>query len=484
VSKGKLTRQELGWLLTQEAQGAAERLRTGVSALTQAPPPMGVDASGMDATLSALGDTMNMLSKLHAHPVSVRGRRGRIDLASLVWEVAPEARVSIEPGSGMEVFGDEAELRRMLLVMLGHGSGSGSAVSIKREGDEVLLAVVLGPDSSATADTERAWLSRMALRYGGRYELEGAAEVLALPAEGVEARDDVANLRRELDEARKQGEAYARELAAVWSAGDGSSSSSQPPPPPGRYSAISRLAGGVAATLRAMLSPVGRDVSELRAAAASRRSSSDPEGISRGDLDERLEAIRRKLLVVQDFVAELAAIGESEPEEPVREADLVEIVRGEVRAIDARVARSGVDVRVHIVPDDPSTRAFVSVAPRAVAVLARELVSHAIAASPRGSVVTVTVYAAAGGLGARFVVDDSGTILPAAARRALLEMQVEPGTFGRPSGVAPFVAAEIASTQGALLEIGDAPIEEPGQPGQAQPTRAGGGVRVTVTFPR
>ena len=106
MSKGKLTRQELGWLLTQEAQGAAERLRKGVSALTQAPPPdmvdevsIPADAAGVDATLSALDDAMRMLSSLHARPVSVRGRRGRIDLASLLWEVAPEARVSIEPAA-------------------------------------------------------------------------------------------------------------------------------------------------------------------------------------------------------------------------------------------------------------------------------------------------------------------------------------------------------------------------------------------------
>src|SRR5579859_6376773 len=164
MSRGKVTRQELGWLLTQEAQGAAERLRKGVTALTQAPPPPGADSSGMDATLSALDDAMKMLSSLHNRPVSVRGRRGRIDLASLLWEVAPEARVSIEPGSGTEVFGDEAELRRMLHVMLGHGSGSGSSLTIKREGDEVVLGVVMGPDTSPTADTERAWISRMAVR--------------------------------------------------------------------------------------------------------------------------------------------------------------------------------------------------------------------------------------------------------------------------------------------------------------------------------
>src|SRR6516225_2631695 len=236
MSKGKLTRQELGWLLTQEAQGAAERLRRGVTALTQAPPPpgadaSGVDASGVDATLSALDDAMKMLSSLHNKPVSVRGRRGRIDLASLLWEVAPEARVSIEPGSGTEVFGDEAELRRMLHVILGHGSGTGSVVTVRRDGDEVVIGIVLGPDASATAETERAWLARMAVRYGGRYELEGGMEVLALPAEGVEARDDVAKLRKELDEARKQGEAYARELAAVWAAGDEPLAQSSYPPP-------------------------------------------------------------------------------------------------------------------------------------------------------------------------------------------------------------------------------------------------------------
>jgi hypothetical protein len=71
-------------------------------------------------------------------------------------------------------------------------------------------------------------------------------------------------------------------------------------------------------------------------------------------------------------------------------------------------------------------------------------------------------------------VDDGGTTLPAAARRALLALEVEPGTFGRSSFVGVFVASEIASGQGALLEIGDAPAGD----------GHGGGVRVTVTFPR
>jgi two-component system OmpR family sensor kinase len=481
VSKGKLTRQELGWLLTQEAQGAAERLRKGVTALTQAPPPPGVDASGVDATLSALDDAMKMLANLHQRPANMRGRRGRIDLASMLWEVAPEARVSIEPGSGTEVFGDEAELRRMLHVMLGHGSGSGSAVTIKREGDEVVIGVVLGPESSANAEAERAWLSRMAIRYGGRHELEGSMELLVLPAEGVEARDDVAKLRKELDEARAQGEAYARELAAVWSAGEEAVAQSTAPPmaqaSADRHGAIARFAGGVASALRSMLSPVGREIGELRTAASPRRSSPDLETAARGDLDERLEGIRRRLLTVQDFVAELAAIGESDPQDQARQVDVLEAARSEVRGLEARAARSGVALVVRTpaaAADESSAQALARVAPRAVGVVVRLLVGHGISASSRGSSVVVTVQPRTDTLGTRLVVDDSGTMVPDVARRALLALEVEPGTFGRPSSVALFAAAEIASSHGALLEISDAPVDQAG----------GGGVRVSVVFPR
>ncbi len=487
MSKGKLTRQELGWLLTQEAQGAADRLRRGVTALTQ-PPPSGVEITGardgaqdrppsegtdtesaggvdgMDASLSALDDAMRMLSSLHARPIGDgrRGRRGRIDLASLLWEVAPEAPVSIEPGSGTEVFGDEAELRRMLHVFLGHGGNTGSAISVRRDHDEVVVIVAMGPETSPTAETERAWLSRMAVRYGGRFELEGGSEVLALPADGVEARDDVAKLRKELDEAKKQGEAYARELAAVWAASDEAVSPSSYPPPQTpathRFSAIARLSGGVAATLRSILSPVGRELAELR-------------GATSGNLEERLESVRRKFLVVQDFVAELATLGEGEPDEALRAVDLVEVVRGQVRAIEARAARAGVELRVQTAPED-GARVVAHVGPRAVALLVRELLSHAVAASTRGTAATVTVQAPTSGpdsLGPRLVFDDTGTSLPASARRPLLSLEVEPGTFGRPSGISLFVAAEIAMAQGALLEVADAPE---------------GGVRVAITFPR
>ena len=103
--------------------------------------------------------------------------------------------------------------------------------------------------------------------------------------------------------------------------------------------------------------------------------------------------------------------------------------------------------------------------PRASAgVLVRALIAHAIAATPRGARGDRDACKRAGarrrttGSGARIVVDDGGTIAPRGGARALLALEVEPGTFGRPSGVALFVAAEIAAAQGALLEIGDAPV--------------------------
>jgi hypothetical protein len=199
---------------------------------------------------------------------------------------------------------------------------------------------------------------------------------------------------------------------------------------------------------------------------------------------------------VQDFVAELAAIGESDPQEPSRDVDLAEIVRLEVRALESRAARSRVTVVLRTGADDPSTaHVYGRAAPRAAAAIVRALLAHAILASPRGSQVVVTVLAAEGGAegpGPREVVDDQGTTLPAVARRALLALEVEPGTFGRPSGVALFAAAEMAAAQGGRLEVSDAPAVDGGRGheagggggGTARDPASTGGLRASVSFPR
>jgi hypothetical protein len=165
----RLTKTELAWLLAQEARHAAQKLRVGVGIAPPEsipPPPVIIEegTGGVEGTLNRLDEAVSMLASLHGQPIS-RGRRGKIDIAALLWEVAPEARVSLEMGEGTTVFGDESELRRMLHVLLAHsGDPTGatavtSAVSIRREGEDVKVGVSLGPDKPATFETERAWLT-------------------------------------------------------------------------------------------------------------------------------------------------------------------------------------------------------------------------------------------------------------------------------------------------------------------------------------
>ncbi|MEO8876378.1 MAG: sensor histidine kinase [Polyangiaceae bacterium] len=485
MSKGRLTRQELGWLLTQEAMGSAERLRVGVQVLkTNAPPAPVPDisddpaSSGLDATLNALDDAMKMLSNLHTRPLAVKGRRGRIDLAALIWEVAPDARVSIEPGpvdrSGTEVFGDEAELRRMLHMLVGHGTGAGSSVTIKRDGDDVRVSVVLGPDSSATAETERAWMARMAIRYGGRYELEGGAEVLLFPADGVSERKEREALRKELDEARKQGEAYARELAQAYSQGEELSTPSTMPPPmhlmpaAERFGALSKFSGGIAAELRTILAAAARQV-PTRTGQPPLTALTPTGGIpslqmTMAESEERWDVVRRALARAQDFVGALASLGEIHSTELSGTAQLPEIAHHVVATLEGRAERGHVKVELKNAPEDLPAAL---IAPRAATVLLRELIEQAIAASPKASSVIVSFTHEESG--PRVSVEDAGAPLPAGARRAFVALEVEPGTYGRASCVPLNIAAEIAGSVGATVELGDAAI---------------GGLRVSVTFAR
>jgi hypothetical protein len=482
MSKGRLTRQELSWLLTQEAQNAAERLRVGVQVLRTHPPPApaahdgggGADADPtmhVVASLDALDDVMKMLSNLNQQRSSGPGsspqpaRRGRIDVAALLVEVAPDARVSIEPGSGTEIYGDEADLRRMLQVLVGHGSGEGGAVHVRRDGDEVKVSVVLGPDSSPTAETERAWLSRMAMRYGGRHELEGGNETLSFPAEGAAERSEREALQRELDEARRQGEVYARELAAVFERGEEVATASSYPPAPtvgGRsekFPTITKLCAGIAAELRATLVPAAKELAGLRRHEVT---------------DERLDTLRRRVTHAQEIVASIASVGSVPAEELAQEIDLLEVARGAERECASFAERAEVKISVRVSGKE-GARAYLRVGPKALSALVRELVAHAVQASPRGTTVDVTVQTD-DPAGPRLVVDDAGAPLPASGRRAFLALETHAGQYGRPSGLPIFMAAELASCLGARLELSDAPANPS--------TSGGGGLRVAVTFPK
>lgn len=483
MSKGRLTRQELSWLLTQEAQHAAERLRAGVQVLrTNAPPPSvptvtiteapGTDAAAraaaspnvphdpahhVDASLDALDDVMKMLSNLNQNRPSHHGatppRRGRIDVAALLVELAPESPVQIEPGSGTEVLGDEADIRRMLQILASHGAGAGAPIIVRREDDEVRVCVTLGPDTSPTAETERAWLSRMALRYGGRHELEGGNELLIFPAEGAGERSEREALRKELDEVRRQSEVYARELAAVFDRGEEITTTSTAPPPPGatnaeRFAALTKVCAGIASDLGSTLGPMAKDVAGLR----------------RHEItEEQLDTLRHRMQHARATLASITSIGSLRADELHTELDLADCTRAAVRDAAAHAEREGVAVDVRVRPDN--ARAYVRRGPKATSTLVRELIHHAVSASPRGSKVEVAVQVEENLT--RLIVDDAGSPLPASARRSFLTLETHAGAYGRPSGLPIFMAAELAACQGAQLELSDAPA---------------GGLRVAVTF--
>jgi signal transduction histidine kinase len=456
----RLTRQELAWLLTQEARSAAEKLRKGVAilsapevrALTSPPAP------SVEPELNALDDAMRMLANLQ-HGASTRGRRGRIDLAALLWEVAPSARVSIEPGSGTEVFGDEGELRRMLQVLVGANGPTGGVgelgtpdVSIRREAGEIRVSVTLGPDSSANAETERAWLSRMAVRYGGRLELEGGTESILLPAEGATEEREVESLRRELEAAQRQGEAYARELAAVFSysqSGAGPRFSSKPPETGVTLSALSGMASALVPQIRGIFSVLERSLSALH---EGRRRASDapPTGFPEAEG----ATITGQMSLGSELVIDLVQLSHCPPHEGPRPVDLSDLVRDVVREINPRAERRGVTL-------DVATPGSVSrdTRPTAAKLLVRTLLSDAITATPRGGTVNVHLEEHAGV--AALTVADGGPAIPPESWGALLSTQIDPSAVGRPSSMAMFCAAALASHLG----IDVAPVEVPGKKG-------------------
>jgi two-component system, OmpR family, sensor kinase len=464
----RLTKTELGWLLAQEARSAAQKLRVGVGIAPpeSIPPPPIIEegTGGVEGTLNRLDEAVSMLASLHGQPM-YRGRRGKIDIAALLWEVAPEARVSLEMGEGTNVFGDESELRRMLHVLLAHsGDPTGatavtSAVSIRREKEEVKVGVSLGPDKPATFETERAWLARMATRYGGRLELDGAMHTLVLPADVDTHRRELDRLQKELAAAQAQGEAYARELAAVFQSESrpGTISSAAPPMTarpshmPASGDGLNVLVAAVRAIgseMRGILSAIGRDIAPLRDTA--------------GESGEIAASVGRHVTAASEVVSDLTRLGSCPIGELPRLTNVAELIRDVVQSDVVRAARH--DVR--IVVDAPETAD--EVAPSgALTVLLHALLDHAISASPAGSEVVVTVFEDPSTLWIAF--DDAGSPLPASARSGVLSREFEIIAQGRPTGVPLIAAYSIAANLRLPLDIEEGPK---------------GGTRVRLTLPR
>lgn len=387
----RLTKTELSWLFAQEARSAASKLRAGVTIPPpDAGPPLIVDegSSNVEGALNRLDEAVSALASLHGHPIG-RGRRGKIDVAALLWEIAPEAKVQIEMGEGTTVFGDESELRRMLQVLVAQsGDPSGASgtqeISVRRRDDLVRIEVALGPDTSATHETERAWLSRMAIRYGGRLDLEGGVQVLTLAAEVDETQRELDNLKKELAAAQAQGEAYARELAALFSRGEAHAA---PPPsvtplPSHRAPGDDSLAVLIAATrtigaeLRGILSAIGREIAPLRGHA--------------GDVGEAAGSVGRHVTAASEVLSDLARLGTCPLGELPRLVDVAEMLRDMVRDEAARITRH--DVKVTVIGAESAQ----DVVPAgALAVLLHALFVHALDATPPGETILLQLDAPA-----------------------------------------------------------------------------------------
>jgi len=453
----RLTRTELSWLFAQEARSAAERLRQGVglsNAPEALPPPPEEGSGGVESTLNRLDDAVKMLATLHGQPVA-RGRHGKIDIAALVWEIAPEARVQIEMGEGTTVFGDESELRRMLHVLIGQSGEPVGAhapeMSVRRVGDEVKIGVNLGPDKAPTFEAERQWLSRMAVRYGGRLALEGSVQTLTLLADVDSQKQEVEELRRELAAAQAQGEAYARELAAMVQKGEsptppvpssGVPTSSVPirpsrmPPSADGLVVLVAAARALTTRLRGIHAAINRDIAPLRE--------------HKDDVGEIASSVGRHVTAASEIIADLARLGNCPIGELPAQIDVAQMLRDVVSDDSARASRREVTVKLDV--PEP----LEDIGPTdSIRVLVQAMLEHAVSASAEGGTVVVSAREEDGHIVITF--DDSGAQIPVVARVGVMSRDFEALAKGRPSSASLVTAQALAAHLDLPFELDDAP---------------------------
>ena len=435
--------------MAQEARGAARALREGVSQLRQSPAePRIIDAPGepppVETTLDALDDAISMLSELNTATRGGKARRGRIDLAALLMDLAPNTRMAIEPGAGTEVFGDEQDLRRMLNLLVtqaGTAQDGAAEVTIRRQAEWVKISVELGPDAGAQ-ELERRWLSRMATRHGGWIELEGGTQSIFLPADGASDQREVVELRKELEQAQQLGEAYARELATVLAAGD---IRTEPPPPTApragtqRFEVLQCAALGLQRTLRSL-------VEGLRADASLATS-------ELGETSTLAQNLHKRAAAATEIAFDLALAADCPFDEPKSDTSVPELVKTAVAEAEARAARHGVSIEVK----GPSELRL-STRPKTLLALIRAMLHHAISATPRAGRIVLSAYAVETGV--LLSTQDGGPSVTEAHRADVLRNRTDPSAFGRPSGVALLIAEAAAESLGSTLELRDGPEGE------------------------
>lgn len=386
----------------------------------------------MQTTLDALDDAIEMLSELNTGKRTGASRRGRIDLAALLCEIAPSARIAIEPGAGTEVFGDEADLRRMLGVLLSGGSSApveGAEIRIRRQDSWIKISVDFGPEVTG-GELERRWLSRMATRHGGWLELEGGTQSIFLQADGASDQQEVSQLKKELAEAQELGQAYARELASMLSAGD---LATEPPASvlPERTARLAELSA-TAMALERILVPLTAALRE------------DARSATPGELGATLS---RRAHILGQLGEDLGRMAAAQLDEPMTRLDLAPAVQVAVTSLEPRALRQDVTVEVDV--PDLAVRA----SPPQLDLLLWMLLAHAVAATPQGKSVSVRAFSTE--LGVALVVADAGPQIPVPLRESIRQQKVDPSSVGRPGGVTLLAADAAAAALGSTLELRD-----------------------------
>lgn len=443
---GRLTRTELGWLLAQEARGAAQALRDDPAAvrppaaLTERSPRVsGIEASralGVEtpapSSTAELEDVVELLGDLQDR---TKVRRGRVDLASLLFEVAPDTRLKIQPGAGTEVYANEAELRRMLSILLAQSSARrwSPEVEIWRDTDWVRISVELGPDTP-NSEVERRWLSRMAVRHGGQFELKGGRQIVALQADGVQDKQELSALRKELEQAQLLGETYARELATII---EKSEPFSEIPHHPSHasldFQSLSRLSAALAGPLRHVFEALNQDSRQVARAL--------------GDSSPLSASLARRISAGFELATELQRFAGCSLDEEAHNVELGPLIEDALSNSQRRAARHG----VFFVCEDSGAAVSCNIQPTALSMIVQSLLEQGIDATPKGGTVRVSVRAEQGGAVVR--ITDEGPVVPESFKDKLMLGRISPTAFGRPSGPGLLFASAAARELGCSIEL-------------------------------
>jgi signal transduction histidine kinase len=270
-------------------------------------------------------------------------------------------------------------------------------------------------------------------------ELEGGTQSIFFPADGASDQREVVELRKELEQAQQLGEAYARELASVLTAGD---IRTEPPPPVAprggsqRFETLQSAALGMQRTLKGLVEGLRADASlatnEL------------------GEASQLTQNLQKRAAVAAEMSLDLALAADCPFDETKSDVSVTDLVQLAVSEAEPRALRHGVSIDVKA---PPTLR--IQSRPKTLLSLIRAMLHQAISATPRDGLITLSAYAVETGV--LLSVLDGGPSVTEANRNEVLRNRTDPSAFGRPSGVALLIAEAAAESLGGSLEMRDGP---------------------------